>query len=59
MEENSGGAASNWRRVKELNKLPTSKELGKMNFMGYMDGNIWTLDEGRRRLGKESKVCPN
>jgi hypothetical protein len=57
MEENSGGVAS--KHVKELKKLPTLKELGKINFMGYTDGSISIFDEGRRRLGKESRACQN
>ncbi len=43
MEENSGGIASKQCKIKELKKLLTPKELGKINFLGCMHGNIWTL----------------
>jgi len=43
MEENSGGIASKQCKIKELEKLPTPKESGKINFLGYTHGNIWTL----------------
>jgi hypothetical protein len=43
MEENSGGIASKQCKIKELEKLPTPKESGKINFLGCTHGNIWTL----------------
>jgi hypothetical protein len=43
MEDSSGGVASKQCRVRELEKLPTPKELGKINFLGYTHGSIWTL----------------
>ncbi len=35
MEENSGGIVSKQRKVRELKKLPTPKELVKINFLLY------------------------
>jgi len=43
MEENSGGVASKQCKIKELEKLPTPKELRKINFLGCTHGNILTL----------------
>jgi hypothetical protein len=43
MEESSGGVALKWCKVRELKKLPTLKELGKNNFLGYTHVSIWTL----------------
>jgi hypothetical protein len=43
MEENSWGVVSKQCRIRELEKLPTPEELGKINFMGCMHGSIWTL----------------
>jgi hypothetical protein len=43
MEESSGGVASKRRKVKELEKLPTPKELGNFSFLGCTHGIIWTL----------------
>jgi len=43
MEESSGGVASKQCRVKELERLPNPKELGKINFLGCTHGSIWTL----------------
>ncbi len=40
MEENNGGIVSKQRKVRELEKLPTPKELGKINFLGCTHGNI-------------------
>jgi hypothetical protein len=40
VEENNGGIVSKQRKVKELEKLPTPKELGKINFLGYTHGSI-------------------
>jgi hypothetical protein len=40
MEKNSGGIASKWHRIKKLKKLPTPKELGKINFLGCTHGSI-------------------
>jgi hypothetical protein len=43
MEESSGGIVSKQCKVKELEKLPTLKKLGKINFLGCTRGCIWTL----------------
>jgi hypothetical protein len=43
MEESSGGTTSKRCRVKELEKLTTPKGLGKINFLGFTHGSIWTL----------------
>jgi hypothetical protein len=43
MEESNGGATSKQRQIRELEKLPTPKELGTINFLGCMHGSIWTL----------------
>jgi hypothetical protein len=43
MEENSGGVVSKQCKIKELRKLLTLEELGKINFLGCTHGNIWTL----------------
>jgi len=43
MKESSGGTFLKQRKVKELKKLPTPKELGKNNFLGYTHHSIWTL----------------
>jgi hypothetical protein len=40
MEESSGGIASKQHKLKELEKLPTPKKLGKINFLGCTHGSI-------------------
>jgi hypothetical protein len=43
MEESIGGVVSKQRKVRELEKLPTPKELGKFYFLGCTHGSIWNL----------------
>ncbi len=43
MKESSGGVVSKRHRVRKLEKLPTLEKLGKINFLGYTHGSIWTL----------------
>jgi hypothetical protein len=43
MEENSGGIALKQHKVKELEKLPTPKNIRKINFLGCTHGSMWNL----------------
>jgi hypothetical protein len=43
MEESSGGATSKGRRIRQLKKLPTPKELRKNIFLGCRHGSIMTF----------------
>jgi hypothetical protein len=40
MEESNGGVASKRHKIRELEKLPTPKELGKINFLGCTHARI-------------------
>ncbi len=57
MEEISGGIVSKWHKVRELEKLPTLKELGKINFQGYTNGSIWTLMKEEADWAKKVKLA--
>jgi hypothetical protein len=54
MEERSGGASSKRCKINELEKLPTPKELGKINFLGCTHCSIWTLMKEEANWVKEA-----
>jgi hypothetical protein len=53
MEESSGGIALKQCKVRELEKLPTLEELGKINFLDCTHGSIWTLMKEKANWAKK------
>ncbi len=54
MEESSGDIVSKRCKIKELEKLLTLKQLGKINFFSFTHNNIWILM--REEIGWAKKV---